>query len=112
MLISLTVEKLASKDVIDEKITMIIHMVNAASSMFVPCVVVLLRPPSPFSGIILLMASMITCLKLTSYVMANRQFRSDRKEMLKKGMNDTMEAFVEKGKLLHLIICIFYLNNF
>lgn len=90
-LISLIVERSVSKNLITEKTTLIIHMINLSLSMLVPCTVVLLRPPSPFSGIILLMASMITFLKLTSFVMANRQFRLDLKNKKEN------ENFKEKG---------------
>jgi len=44
----------------------------------IPMVVVLMHPPSPASGLVLLMMSCITWLKMVSYGMANRQFRMDR----------------------------------
>lgn len=44
----------------------------------IPMAVVMMHPPSPASGLVLLMASCLVWLKMVSYGMANRQFRMDR----------------------------------
>lgn len=52
-------------------------MVNASLLILIPAIAVLRVDPSPVSGILLLMFTCISFLKLFSFIMTNRQFRLD-----------------------------------
>jgi diacylglycerol O-acyltransferase-1 len=63
---------------ISHSMSFIISVLLLIALVAIPMTVVLLSPPSPASGLILLMMSCITWLKMVSYGMANRQYRMDR----------------------------------
>jgi diacylglycerol O-acyltransferase-1 len=68
----------APKPAISGSVSLIVSIILLAALVLIPCAVVILSPASPASGLVLLMVSCITWLKMVSYGMANRQYRMDR----------------------------------
>lgn len=66
------------KPLISSNVSLVVTILLLSALVLIPMAVVLSSPPSPASGLILLMMSCISWLKMVSYGMANRQFRMDR----------------------------------
>ncbi|XP_049850063.1 uncharacterized protein LOC126320759 [Schistocerca gregaria] len=82
----LVVERLASRNKISDFKALLCASFILLLLFFLPILVVFFKPPVPASGIILLLTSIISWMKLYSYALANRQFRLDvrKKQWIKE----------------------------
>ena len=72
---SFGIEWLLSRKKIDETVGMILHQINTHSSLVVPAILVWQAIESPLLGGTLLFISLITWMKLVSYMRANEDYR-------------------------------------
>ena len=98
MLGSFVIEWLLSRKKLDETVGMILHQINTHSSLVVPSMIVWTEIDNPLLGSTLLFVTLITWMKLVSYMRANEDYRLSPPEFSSLSLVQNLDAEDEDKK--------------